>query len=230
MSEALHFAEDKLQIIALSFMAVVYIVKIRWILSHKAGKERQAPSSGGKEVPSVAIIYSLANIAMPWTMESTRKNPLFYAQFVLFHLGVTAAIILSFIIPYGAGLLESNLIVLIFQIFTGAAFVVGILRIIRRLTNKYIKAISTPDDYFSLILLTVWFFFAFWSVPNNYQQGETILLTYFWLTAFFLVYVPFSKISHYLYYPFTRYYLGKTMGRRGVYPMKKPVKPQTATN
>jgi hypothetical protein len=34
--------------------------------------------------------------------------------------------------------------------------------------------------------------------------------------------VPFSKISHYLYYPFTRYYLGKTLGRRGVYPMRKP--------
>jgi hypothetical protein len=31
--------------------------------------------------------------------------------------------------------------------------------------------------------------------------------------------VPFSKISHYLYYPFTRYYLGKSLGYRGVYPI-----------
>jgi hypothetical protein len=35
------------------------------------------------------------------------------------------------------------------------------------------------------------------------------------------VYVPFSKISHYLYYPFTRYYFGKSMGYRGVYPLKR---------
>jgi hypothetical protein len=41
------------------------------------------------------------------------------------------------------------------------------------------------------------------------------------LTAFFLVYVPFSKISHYLYYPFTRFYFGKTMGYRGVYPIRR---------
>ena len=33
--------------------------------------------------------------------------------------------------------------------------------------------------------------------------------------------MPFSKISHYLYYPFTRYYFGKSMGRRGVYPMER---------
>ena len=227
MSEALHFAEHRLQEAALLFMTIVYIIKIRWILSHTAGKERQAPTGRGSEVSKAAILYSLANIAMPWAMESTRKNLFFYFQFVIFHLGVTFAITLSFIIPYAPGLLEYGFIVFGSQLIIGLAFIVGLARIVRRLTNIYIKAISTPDDYFSLILLTVWFFFAFWAVPNNYQMGETVLLTYFWLTAFFLIYVPFSKISHYLYYPFTRYYLGKTLGRRGVYPMQKSVKPQT---
>ena len=40
-------------------------------------------------------------------------------------------------------------------------------------------------------------------------------------TSFFLIYVPFSKISHYLYYPFTRYWLGKTLGHRGSMPPQK---------
>ena len=48
-------------------------------------------------------------------------------------------------------------------------------------------------------------------------------LAYFFLTAFFLVYVPFSKISHYLYYPFARWYLGRTLGHRGVMPLKRDV-------
>ena len=87
------------------------------------------------------------------------------------------------------------------------------------------RAISSPDDYFSLVLLTVWFFFATLAVPNDISGGETILLTYFVLTAFFLVYVPFSKISHYLYYPFTRYYLGKTLGYRGSYPLRHVARP-----
>ena len=89
------------------------------------------------------------------------------------------------------------------------------------MTNPYIRAISSPDDHFSLILLTVWFAFAFMAAPNSTANGEGFLITYFILTAFFLMYVPFSKISHYLYYPFTRTYLGRTLGRRGVFPIRR---------
>lgn len=219
MSDALHFASHRLQEIALLTMAIVYALRIRWLLKFPAGKERQAPTGTGTEKPTGGILYSLINIGLPWTMESTRKKFFLYLQFVIFHIGVVAAIGLSFVIPYGPGLLESRLLVLIIQVLTGAAFVVGVMRIIRRIGDPYMRAISAPDDYFSLILLTVWFFFATLAAPNNYTDGEFILLTYFWMTAFFLIYVPFSKISHYLYYPFTRYYLGKTLGRRGVYPM-----------
>ncbi len=221
MSNLLHFAEHTLQEIALGIMALVYITRIRWLLKFKAGKERQAPTGTGDTNPRKGILYSWANIGMPWSMESTRTKMLFYVQFAIFHLGVVSAIGLSFIIPYAPGLLESQAVVLVLRIFIGAAFLVGITRIVRRIANIYIRAISSPDDYFSLILLTVWFFFAFLSVPNRTDGGEWHLLTYFILTAFFLIYVPFSKISHYLYYPFTRYYLGKTLGYRGVYPIRR---------
>ena len=221
MSDALHFASHRLQELALLTMAIVYAFRIRWLLKFPAGKERQAPTGTGSVNPKVSIIYSWLNIGLPWTMESTRTKLFLYLQFVIFHIGVTVAIGLSFIIPYGPGLLESAVFVLIIQVLTGAAFLVGIMRIIRRIGNRYMRAISTPDDYFSLLLLTVWFFFTTLAVPNNYADGEFVLVTYFWMTAFFLIYVPFSKISHYLYYPFTRYYLGKTLGRRGVYPMIK---------
>jgi len=106
------------------------------------------------------------------------------------------------------------------QTIFAAAFLVGAVRMARRLTDPYIRGISTPDDYFSLALLVVWLAFSFLAAPNDRQAGEWPLLWYFFLTAFFLVYVPFSKISHYLFYPFARWYLGRTLGHRGVYPVK----------
>jgi len=222
MSDLLHFAEHTLQEVALIIMAIVYTLRIRWLLHFKAGRDRQAQTGALDTSPRKGILYSLAVIGMPWTMESTRNNKFFYFQFVLFHIGVTLAIILSFIIPYFPSLLTSfKIIIPIFQIFIGAAFIVGCVRLIRRISSIYIRSISSPDDYFSLILLTVWFGFAFFAVPNQFQQGEGILITYFFLTAFFLIYVPFSKISHYLYYPFARFYFGKTMGHRGVYPIQR---------
>jgi len=221
MSDLLHFSEHTLQEVALVFMGLVYTTRIIWLLRFGAGTERQAPTGAPSTTPAKGILYSWVNVATPWAMESTRRKWFLYAQFVIFHIGVTAAIALSFIIPYAPGVLESGALVACLQVLIGAAFVVGLVRIVRRAGSPYMRAISSPDDYFSLVLLTVWFFFAVLAVPNDSASGEWHLLTYFILTAFFLVYVPFSKISHYLYYPFTRYYLGKTMGYRGVYPLQR---------
>lgn len=221
MSNLLHFAEHRLQEVALAFMGTVYLIRILWILRHKAGKERQAPTGSPDTTPFKGVIYSWAHIAMPWVMESTRKKIFLYLQFALFHLGVAASIVMSFLIPYAPGVMENAAVARLIQFLTGAAFVIGCYRIYRRVSKPVMRAISAPDDYFSLILLTVWFLFAFFAAPARPEQGETMLLIYFFMTAFFLVYVPFSKISHYLYYPFSRYYLGKTLGRRGVYPIKR---------
>jgi nitrate reductase gamma subunit len=221
MSELLHFSEHTLQEACLSIMACVYTIRVTWLLHFKAGRDRQAPTGTFHNAKAKGILYSWLNIAMPWTMESTRTKAFLYAQFVIFHLGVVAAIGLSFIIPYAPQLLHSQLLTSTLQVVIAAAFVVSLMRIYRRISEKVMRAISSPDDYFSLILLTAWFFFALLSVSNRPETSEAILLAFFFLTAFFLLYVPFSKISHYLYYPFTRYYFGKTMVHRGVYPIHR---------
>ncbi|HEB83497.1 MAG TPA: hypothetical protein ENI92_00705 [Bacteroidetes bacterium] len=214
---------------SLIFMAVAYTLRLRWILSFKAGVERQAATgTPGRTNPKKGYVYSLMNIAMPWAMESTRRKPLMYISFVIFHLGVLAAITQTFTLPFAPSLHTDPVGGNVFQVLIGAAFLVGVARIIRRVGSKYIRAISSPDDHFSLWVLTVWFFFG--TLAAKYPldsaalfgiDGNTAMLLFFSMTAFFLVYVPFSKISHYLYYPFTRYYFGRSMGHRGVYPLER---------
>jgi len=228
MSETLYFSEHTLQEVALVLMGLVYITRLIWLFRFPPVKERQAATGLPDTTRAKGILYSWFNVAMPWAMESSRQKFFLWVQFVVFHLGVVAAIGLSFLIPYAPGVLESPAVVLLLQAVIGAAFLVACMRIVRRIGNKYMRAISSPDDHFSLLLLTVWFAFAFLAVPNRIDGGEWHLLTYFILTAFFLVYVPFSKISHYLYYPFTRYWLGKTLGYRGTYPIKRGPKPSSA--
>jgi nitrate reductase gamma subunit len=224
-SAFLEFAQDELQIMALLFMAAVYTYRIYWLTRFKASKDRQPRAPGIRTGPVKGALYSLGTIAMPWSMESTRTNIFFWVQFALFHIGVAAAIVLSFVIPYGPSVLEDVRVVRIFQVLVGLAFLVGCFRIVRRIVVPVMRAISTPDDYFSLSLLTVWFLFAALAAPNDTSRGEWPLVTFFLLTAFFLVYVPFSKISHYLYYPFLRFYLGRSLGYRGVYPIRRSVRP-----
>ena len=98
MNWFVHFSEHALQELALGFMALVYITRVVWFLRFKAGTERQGQTGPVGTTPTKGILYSWANIAMPWAMESTRTKCFLYLQFVVFHLGVTAGILLSFVI------------------------------------------------------------------------------------------------------------------------------------
>jgi nitrate reductase gamma subunit len=224
MSDLLKFVENEVQIAALLFLALVYAVRLIWIFRFRSRKERTF--AAGSEAGGVG--YSLLNVAMPWAMESTRKRPGFYTQFVVFHLGVVAAITATFIIPYAPGVFRIRAVVIVFQAIMAAAFLAGLLRLVRRLTNPVLRMVSSADDFFSLTLMILFFAAGVLAVPNAYEKAEWPLILFFGLTAFFLVYVPFSKICHYLYYPFTRFYLGRSMGHRGAFPRGRKVGTQVS--
>jgi nitrate reductase gamma subunit len=212
MGKALSILENDVQIVALLFMSTVYVLRLIWLFRFRSAPERTHPA--GSAVSGVA--WSMLNVAMPWAMESTRRKPLFYVQFVIFHIGVVLAISATFIIPYRPALFESIFLVRVFQVALGAAFAVGVMRLHRRLTTPALRLISTADDYLSLALMIVFFLSGVVAMPNRPAGDEWPRIAFFALTAFFLVYVPFSKICHYLYYPFTRFYFGRMQGHRGV--------------
>lgn len=206
---------------ALGVMAVVYTLRIRWLLSFRATRDRQAPSAPARTGAQRGAMYSLANVMMPWAMESTRRGFPFYLTFVLFHLGVVAGISLAFLSTIARPFLQIPAVAAATLSLLVAAFLIGLYRIARRLLRRVMRLISTPDDYFSVTLLTSWFLlgaFAELSILGK-VGGEAVMVAYLLLTSFFLLYVPFSKISHYLYYPFTRIWLGRTLGHRGVFPL-----------
>lgn len=221
--ELLHFTEHRLQEMALAFMAMVYIIKVFWILKFKPTKERTTPrGSHGR-----GIGYSFSTLAMPWAMESTAKHPMKYVEFAFFHIAVAIVITVTFLIPYAPRALGAHpLIVPLLQVMVGIGLAMGIIRFFRRLFKPEMRIISSPDDFFSLFILNVYLFLALIAFPagaigglEGLTQVQMIqLLLYFGMTTFFLIYVPFSKISHYLLWPFLRFYLGKHWGHRGVYP------------
>jgi nitrate reductase gamma subunit len=212
MSKALSILENEVQVVALLFMASVYVLRLVWLFRFRSAPERTYPAGSA----AVGVAWSMLNVAMPWAMESTRRKPFFYLQFVIFHIGVVLAIAATFIIPYWPELFAITLVVRTFQIALGAAFAVGLIRLYRRLTTPALRLISTADDYFSLTLMILFFVAGVVAMPNRPEDGEWPLIAFFSLTAFFLIYVPFSKICHYLYYPFTRFYFGRMQGHRGV--------------
>ncbi len=204
---------------ALGIMTFVYTIRLFWLFSFPGGRDRQKVGDHGTTSLGPAI-YSLGNVAMPWAMESTRKGMGFYLSFVIFHLGVVAGIFLAFVSSLYRPLMEMQTVAYAFMAILGAAFLVAVYRVIRRFVSPVMKLISTPDDYFSVIMLMGWFLTGALAQAHIFGllPSAWYLVIFLAATSFFLVYVPFSKISHYLYYPFTRYWLGKTLGHRGSMP------------
>jgi hypothetical protein len=220
VSRALWILQEPVQYVCLLWMATLYAIKISQLLKKPFPPER-AELKGDRVT---GAILSLTNVLRPWDMESTSKNLFFYAEFVIFHIAVVLTIGSTFFIPLTTGLM-TPLVTKVIMVFMGLAFLIGIRRIIRRLTVPEIKIITTFDDMFAINLMTAFFAVGFitmwqWLDAGAKPINTTMMWIFFLMTTFFLIYVPFSKISHYVLYPFGRVNFGFIFGGRGVLNQK----------
>lgn len=206
LAHQLHYA-------ALAFMVLAYAIKIRQLLKLPAIVEGTPPRGDHAK----AIRYAYLTLAMPWELESQRRHWWRYLEFALFHIAIAFAIGTVFTLPIGHEVMRNAVVVYGLQAIFAVAVGIGISRLANRLLRPEMRAISSPDDYFCLATLTLWMAAGIGAVP---QTSDAWLLAFYALATFFLVYVPFSKISHYIYWPFIRYYMGKHFGHRAVYPKK----------
>jgi len=196
-----------LKTIVLIAFVFMYSVKLRWLLSLRLGKDISTP----KGDRNLGIRRSLLSNFTPWGMESSKSKPFGWFEFAFLHLGVVSAITASFLIPYLPGLMIAPL-TQIFTLFTALGSLAALSRFIKRVSKPEMRVISSWDDYFSSLMVTVWLAVATYALLGN----TNALVAFMFITIGLLIYVPMSKISHYLYWPFTRYYFGAHFGRRGV--------------
>ena len=189
-------------------LVVLYLLRLAVLLRRRRARDLASNPKG-----SVwrGTLDALVTIVAPWKMESTRKHWMRYVEFAAFHAGVFANIALSFVIAYAPGVLSRPVRGVTFALL-GAALAAGVLRLYRRAARPDMRAISTPDDYIALGMVLLFLVTGLLSLVG-WRPGT---IAYFVVAALFLVYEPFSKIRHYIYYPFARYFYGATAGRRGV--------------
>jgi nitrate reductase gamma subunit len=199
--EALHF-------IALAFMVVVYTIRIIWILRFKLVRDIARPI-GSSAYYGAAL--AMTTLFRPWSMETTRKGWLHWLEFAVFHVGIAVMIGTSFLMPFFPHWFSLTVIIGI-SLSQVLALAAGLVRLGMRIRIPHLKAVSSPDDFFSLIMVNILFLaclLAVWGVHYGHE-------IYFALLAFVIAYVPFSKISHYFYYPIARYFYGSYLARRGI--------------
>ena len=205
-----HFAEYELQIIALAWLAVMYAIKA-FQLSHLNMPWEKAPAKGS---PVSGVFHSYAAIFLPWSMESSKKHFWRWVEFGAYHVGAGIAILNTFTTPFAPGMMTGP-VRLVFAILIAPAVFLSVVKLARRLARPEMRLISTPDDYFSLVSVGAYLLSAIVALLVDSTVARVV---YFFITAAFLFYVPFSKISHYVYFLFAGMATGSRYGRRGVRP------------
>ena len=211
-----NFVEFELQIIALSWMALIYIIKSVQLSRLPMPGER-GPKGGNV---AVGVLSTYARMFMPWAMDSSRRNLWRWLEFGLYHVGAFIAILNTFTTPFAPAMMTTPVRVL-FAVLVAPAFLVGIAKLVRRFRSSTLRLVSNFDDYFSLVTLELFFFSGIMALILDVPVWNTV---YFLITAFFLFYVPFSKISHYVYFFFAGAITGSRYGWRGVLPESRGVR------
>lgn len=156
-----------------------------------------------------SLLYAFTLGMAPWEKESTRIHWVAYVRGILFHVGVFMALAVFFVSPWLAVIpvILSGFALLV----TAVGAVAGFAGIWMRLAEENLRALSLPDDYFSVFLTSLFTALAFavllWPVT---------LPLFYVVAAAMLIYIPFSKIRHCVYFFYSKFFFGQSFGHRGV--------------
>jgi hypothetical protein len=145
----------------------------------------------------------------PWEKESTRRHWIAYFRGIFFHLGIFTAFGVLFASPWLAAIPQAFIWLAALMTAVGAAF--GFAGVVARLIEENTRSLSLPDDYFSVFLSSLFVALAFLLLLL-----PSVLPVFYLVTAVMLVYVPFSKIRHCVYFFYSKFFFGLGFGHRGV--------------
>jgi len=161
--------------------------------------------------PIKGVRYAFTAGMAPWAKESVRMNLPSYLAGMVFHAGVFTAF--GLLLMALAGLALPAALVHPARVFTLAGALAGFSLLAKRLAKPQLRGLSSPDDFVSNLLSSLFALLAFLATFPPFLAGlwlgEGILL---------LLYAPVGKIRHCLFFFTTRYHLGAFFGRRGTFP------------
>jgi hypothetical protein len=199
-------------IISLVFGLSGLLVRVVFLSIHRGVKDPSLP-----KIPLIkGFIYSYTIGMLPWKKESARLHKLVYIRGVLLHLGIFSSIILLWLSLFVD--IKSLNGGVAFSPFLGLGFLAGLTAVAARVIDKNLRALNRPDDFVSLVLVTLMMLSAFGFILDII--GREV----FWgVVSAMLLYLPWSKIPHVVYFFFAKNLYTIYYERRGVMPAPKKV-------
>jgi nitrate reductase gamma subunit len=193
--------------------AVIFVAGLIYNITSGQLRPYQAEKAPVKGSPAQGVLWAFSLGLAPWAKESARIHWVAYLRGVIIHLAVFVGAPFLVATPWLALMPEPLRISL--SAFFGIGAVLGLFGFWMRRADPGLRLMSTPDDYFSLALVTLFLAAA------SASAASAVFLPVFWvISGVTLAYAPFGKIKHFIYFFYERVFVGLFFGRRGTLEWK----------
>jgi nitrate reductase gamma subunit len=210
------------QVALLIFIAGMFYRLVRAVLLGW-GRDR-VPASGSK-VGGVVMSYLKGIIIwpfIPWVRRTFTRNPVIYLAGGLFHLALFAVIFLGTahmlvwksLLGFGWPTLSLPIV----DWLAAAGIVAMIALLINRLVNPVLKLLSGPAEWLNWLLVFLPMLTGYMMTHHMFFEYEVLFSLHMLAVNVMLIWIPFSRISHFMFYFFSRTIHGAEFGKRAVTP------------
>jgi nitrate reductase gamma subunit len=193
--------------------AAIFVAGVIYNITSGQLKPYLAEKAPIKGSPAQGVLWAFSLGLAPWAKESARIHWVAYLRGVIVHLAIFVGAAYLIATPWLA-LMPAPLLIALAALF-GVGAVLGLAGFWMRRADPGLRLLSTPDDYFSLGLVTLFLASAAASAVS------AVSLPAFWvISGATLAYAPFGKIKHFMYFFYERAFVGLFFGRRGTLEWK----------
>jgi hypothetical protein len=193
--------------LALAFSIAAFAYRLRVF----NGLRRPADAAPPKGSRTKGIMYAYTLGMMPWAKESTRRHMLTYLRGVGFHIGIFFGLALLVLSPWAASMPQT--LKTAWAVLMAAGALLGLAGFAMRFLDHNLRSITTPDDLFATGVVSL-----FQAAAALWLAGLLPAGVFYLSGALMLVYAPFGKIRHCIYFSYSRWLYGKFMGSRALLP------------
>jgi nitrate reductase gamma subunit len=222
-TEFLTFTRGPLfQVALLVFIAgmvyrLVHVIFLGW-------SKDKVPAKGSK-AGGVAKSFLQGIVAwpfIPWQKNTFKRNPVIYLAGGLFHLGLFVVLVLGgahmlvwkSLLGFGWGTLPLPIV----DWFAAVTIVAIVVLFINRLINPVLKLISGPSEWLNLLFVFLPMISGYIMTHHLWFRYEVIYSIHMLTVDFLLIWIPLSRISHFMFYFFSKAIHGADFGKRAVNP------------
>jgi len=222
-NDVLTFARGPLFYAALVVFVAGMLYRLVRILMLGWSKDRIPPK--GSKAAGVVKTYAKGLLVwpfIPWVKRTFDRNPVIYLAGGLFHLSLFVVVILGtahmLVWKSLLGFGWPTLPLLIVDWLAAVGIVAMLVLLIHRIVNPVMKLLTGPAEWTNWALVFLPMVTGYIMTHHLFFRYEVLFSLHMLSVDLLLIYLPFSRIAHFVFYFFSRTIHGIEFGKRAVNP------------